>query len=151
MFTYQQEFLDTCLKDMDQLLNMHWDQIALNKDKIKLNPDFDAYRELEACGKLKMFTVRHDGNLVGYFVVIVGRNIHYKDHLFAQNDVIYVHPDYRKGSTGANLINFAEGCLREDGVSVLNINTKVHKPFDNLMDRLGFNLIERVYSKYLGD
>jgi GNAT superfamily N-acetyltransferase len=89
--------------------------------------------------------------VVGYFVVLVGRNIHYKDHLFAQNDIIYVHPDYRKGSTGARLIKFAEKCLKEDGVSVLTINTKVHKPFDPLMERLGFNLIERVYSKYLGD
>ena len=151
MFTYQQEFLDTCLSDMDHLLKMHWEQIALNKEKIKLNPDFDAYKELEAQGKLKIFTVRHDKELVGYFVVLVGYNIHYKDHLFAQNDVIYVHPDYRKGSTGANLISFAEKCLKEDNVSVLSINTKVHKPFDPLMERLGFNLIERVYSKYLGD
>jgi len=36
-------------------------------------------------------------------------------------------------------------------VSVLNINTKTHKPFDSLMEYLGFNLIERVYSKYIGD
>lgn len=148
---YQQEFLETTHKEAKPLLNSHWDEIALNKDKIKLNPDWEAYESLEAQGKLKIFTARDDGRLVGYFVVIVGVNIHYKDHLFAANDIIYLSPEHRKGFTGIKLIKFAEKCLKADGVSVLTINTKVHKPFDKLMDFLKFRKIERVYSKYLGD
>ena len=148
---YQQEFLETTYEEAKPLLNSHWDEIALNKDKIKLNPDWDAYESLEVQGKLKIFTARDDGRLVGYFVVIVGVNIHYKDHLFASNDIIYLSPEHRKGFTGIKLIKFAEKCLKTDGVSVLTINTKVHKPFDKLMDFLKFRKIERVYSKYLGD
>jgi hypothetical protein len=34
---------------------------------------------------------------------------------------------------------------------VLTINTKVHKPFDSLLERIGFSLKERVYAKYLGE
>jgi GNAT superfamily N-acetyltransferase len=71
--------------------------------------------------------------------------------LFAVNDVIYLEPEYRKGMTGFRLIKAAEKWLKDDGVSVLSINTKVHKPFDLLLERLGFNLIERVYSKRLKD
>jgi hypothetical protein len=52
--------------------------------------------------------------------------------------------------TGIKLIKFAEKCLSEDGVSVMTINTKIHKPFDLILERLGFKCIERVYSKYLG-
>jgi len=150
MVKYQQEFLYTVENDAKPLLKNHWKEIAVNKDKIKLNPDWDTYRSLEEQGKLKIFTAREDGNLVGYFVVIVAVNIHYKDHLFASNDIIYLAPDYRRGFTGIRLIKFAEKCLKEDGVSVLTINTKVHKPFDLVLERLNFNLIERVYSKYLG-
>lgn len=148
---YQQEFLATVKDEIVPLLNSHWEEIALNKDKIKLNPDWDAYDSLEQVDKLKIFTARDDNKLVGYFVVIVGVNIHYKDHLFASNDIIYLSPEHRKGFTGIRLIKFAEKCLKQDGISVLTINTKVHQPFDRLMDFLKFRKIERVYSKYLGE
>jgi hypothetical protein len=126
---YQQEFLSQVEDDIKYLIELHWDEIALNKDSIKLNPDWDAYSNLEKQSKLKVFTAREDGLLVGYFVVVLGTNIHYKDHTFANNDV--------------------EKCLKEDGVSVLTINIKVHKPFDKVLERLKFKHIERVYSKYL--
>jgi GNAT superfamily N-acetyltransferase len=148
---YQQEFLSGVRGEIEPLLNSHWEEIALNKEKIKLNPDWDAYEAFEHQGKLKIFTARDDGQLVGYFVVIVGTNIHYKDHLFASNDIIYLSPNHRKGFTGIKLIKFAEKCLKTDGISVLTINTKVHQPFDKLMDFLKFRKIERVYSKYLGE
>lgn len=148
---YQQEFLSSVSEEIKPLLNSHWEEIALNKGKIKLNPDWEVYQSLEDQGKLKIFTARGEGKLVGYFVVVVGVNMHYKDHLFASNDIIYLSPEHRKGFTGIKLIKFAEKCLKEDGVSVLTINTKVHQPFDRLMDFLKFRKVERVYSKYLGD
>lgn len=151
MIKYQQEFLDTCKKDCQELIRLHWEEIAVNKDKIKLNPDWDAYHALEQNQRLKIFTARSEEELVGYFVVITGSNLHYKDHVFAVNDILYLKKEYRKGRTGIKLIKFAEKYLRDDGVSVLNINTKVHKPFDVLMEYMGFGLVERVYSKYIGD
>ena len=150
MLKYQQEFLSQVEDDSKYLLELHWNEVALNKEHIKLNPDWKSYYELEQVGNLRIFTARNKGTLVGYFVVIVNSNLHYKDHLFAANDIIYLHKDYRKGFTGIKLIKFAEECLREDGVSVLAINTKVHQPFDVVLERLDFNMVERVYSKYLG-
>jgi len=146
---YQQEFLDQVENDILVLIDLHYKEIALNQSKVKLNPDWDVYRSLEEQGKLKIFTARDEETLVGYFVVVVGVNMHYKDHTFACNDIIFMHKDYRKGFAGIKLIKFAKKCLTEDGVSVLTINTKVHQPFDKLLERLGFNLIERVYSSYL--
>ena len=146
---YQQEFLDQVKDDILVLIDLHYKEIALNQSKVKLNPDWDVYRALENEGKLRIFTARDNDTLVGYFVVVVGVNMHYKDHTFACNDIIYLHKDYRKGFAGIKLIKFAKKCLTEDGVSVLTINTKVHQPFDRVLERLGFNLIERVYSSYL--
>jgi len=146
---YQQEFLDQVENDILVLIDLHYKEIALNQSKVKLNPDWDVYRSLEEQGKLKIFTARDGETLVGYFVVVVGVNMHYKDHTFACNDIIFMHKDYRKGFAGIKLIKFAKKCLTEDGVSVLTINTKVHQPFDKVLERLGFNLIERVYSSYL--
>jgi GNAT superfamily N-acetyltransferase len=151
MIKYQQEFLSQVQSDIKPLLELHWKEIALNQDKIKLNPDWDAYHNLELTGNLKIFTARSGEELVGYFVVMLNNNIHYKDHVFASNDVIYLHKDYRKGFAGIRLIKFAEKCLKEDGVSVLLINTKSHKPFDKVLERLKFKPIERVFSKFIGD
>lgn len=149
--TYQQESLTTCKEDAQYLLQDHWEEIALNKEAIKLNPDWDAYYDLEESGALKIFTARSDGNLIGYFVVLCRKHLHYVDHVFAFNDILYVHKDYRKGLVGAKLMKFAEKCLKEDGVSVVIVNTKRHKPFDSLLEWLGYSHIENIYSKLLRD
>jgi len=146
---YRQEFLAQVKQDIQNLLIMHYDEIALDKDAIKLNPDWEAYQKAEDEGLLKGFTARQDGELVGYFVVIASRHIHYKDHIFAANDVIFIHPEHRKGFAAMRLIKFAEKCLKEDGVSILTINTKCHKPFDVLLDRMMYKHIENVYRKRL--
>ena len=147
--TYQQEFLDTVEKDIKPLLQDHWEEVAVNKSVIKMNPDWDAYHNLEDNGALKIFTARSDEDLIGYFVVLLRNHIHYKDHIFAANDVLFLKQEYRKGLTGANLMKFAEKCLKEDGVSVLVVNTKRHSPFDGLLEWLGYSHVENVYSKYL--
>jgi GNAT superfamily N-acetyltransferase len=147
--TYQQEFLDTVEKDIKPLLQDHWEEIAVNKSVIKMNPDWEAYHNLEDNGALKIFTARSDGDLIGYFVVLIRNHIHYKDHIFAANDVLFLKQEHRKGLTGPKLMKFAEKCLKEDGVSVLVVNTKRHKPFDGLLEWLGYSHVENVYSKYL--
>ena len=150
MITYQQEFL-YLVEGYDELLSRHWEEIALNKDKINLSPDWEAYLAKEEAGETALFTVRDDNKLVGYFLVFIGRHIHYQDHVFAQNDVIYVAPEYRKGFTGIKLIKFAEKCLKEDGVSVIQINTKFHKDFGSILKRLGYVPTDTIYGKYVGE
>lgn len=150
MITYQQESLATSKVDAIPLLEKHWEEVALNKDKIKLNPDWDAYADLEDAGVLKIFTARDsDWKLIGYFVVFVKAHIHYKDHLFSYNDIIFVDQAYRKGFTSPRLMKFAEKCLKADGVEVMIVNTKMHKPFDSLLIWLGYKHIENLYSKVL--
>ena len=148
---YQQEFLDSVVEDIKVLIKSHWEEAEPNKDKIKLNPDWDAYYALQEQGRLNIFTARDEGVLVGYFVVFVSQHLHYKDHLFANNDLVYLKPSHRKGFTGIKLIKFAESYLKEDGVSVLLVGTKNHKPFHKLMEFLEFSPSETLYSKYIGD
>ena len=150
MMKIQLEAMTNVKKDIEPLLEEHWELVALNQGKIKLNPDYEEYARLDAAGVLKCFTARKDGALVGYFILMVSKSIHYSDHLFAVNDVIFVKPDSRAGATGYKLIKYAEEYCKEIGVSVLTLNTKVHIPFDKLMVHMGFDLIERVYSKFLG-
>lgn len=147
---YQREDFYKVRQEVDDLFYNHWEEIALYKDKIKLNPDWSFYEAIYESGNLGIYTVRKDEKLIGYFIVVAKPHPHYKDNLFAVNDILYLSPEYRKGLVGYKLIKFVEEDLKKMGISVLVVNTKVHKPFDALMERLGFNLIERVYSKYIG-
>lgn len=144
------ECLANVKEDIQPLIEEHWELVALNKGQIKLNPDWEQYATLDAAGILKIFTARDEGKLVGYFVMTVSRSLHYKDHMFGICDIIFVTPNSRAGATGYKLIKYAEKWCRENDVSLMNINTKVHIPFDSLMVGMGFDLIERIYSKYLG-
>lgn len=139
------------VEDIKPLIKQHWEQIAVNKDKIKLNPDWQAYEDLNLAGHLKIYTARDNGKLVGYFIVGVSTHIHYKDHKFANNDILFVQPNSRAGMTGYKLINFAEQQLKKLGVSVININTKTHAPFDKLLERMGYDLTEKNFGKYIGE
>lgn len=144
------ECLSNVKDEIQPLLQKHWELVALNQGKIKLNPDWKEYARLDAAGVLRIFTARRDGQLIGYFVLLVSRSIHYQDHIFATNDVLFVLPEQRFGSTGYRLVKFVENWCAENNVSLMMVNTKVHVPFDRLMLGMSFNLIERVYSKYLG-
>lgn len=148
---YQREDFYKVKKEVDELFYNHWEEIAVNKDKIKLNPDWSFYETVYTSGNLGIYTVRDKEKLIGYFIVIAKPHPHYKDHLFAVNDILYLDPKYRKGLVGYKMMKFVEEDLKKMGVSVLAVNTKVHKPFDPLMERLGFDLTERVYTKYIGE
>lgn len=149
--TYQIENFYRLKEEVNELFQKHWEEIALFKDRMKLNPDWDFYTALYEQRQLGLYTARKGKKLIGYFVVIAKSHPHYKDHLVAVNDIIFVDPEYRKGLTGYKLIKFAKENLKELGVSVLAVNIKVHKPFDKLLERLGFVNTERLYTVYLGD
>lgn len=149
--TYQEESYEQVVEEIQPLIFAHWEEIASCKDKIKLNPDFNMYKILNDAGVLRIFTVRDVGRLVGYFIVICQPHLHYSDHVYAMNDIIYIDPEYRGTTIAFKLLRSVEKRLKKDGVSVLMINMKVHAPFDRLLEKLQFSNTERVYSKYIGD
>lgn len=151
MIEYGNESFIACKDELMPMFAKHYEEIALNKDKIALNPNWEAYSALDQSGLLKTYTVRSHGRLCGYFVVLLIGGLHYKDHIFAANDLIYIDPTQRKGFTAWRLLKYAEKDLKGLGVSTMQVNVKKHKPFDKLLLRLGYTHIENLYSKYIGD
>jgi GNAT superfamily N-acetyltransferase len=147
---YARETLTKVRKEIEYLIHKNWEETSVYKDTLALDPDWDTYEAAEKTGMLGIYTAREQEKLVGYLVVIANNHMHYKGHIFASNDILYLDPDYRKGFTGIKLIKFVEEDLKKMGVSVFNINTTPLRPFGNLLERLGFNLIEQIYSKKLG-
>ena len=73
---YAEETLNQAKADAIPLLIRHYEEIALNKDIIKFNPNWDMYEKYESIGALKIYTAREDGIMIGYFVVSVAPNLH---------------------------------------------------------------------------
>jgi GNAT superfamily N-acetyltransferase len=157
--TYQVEPFDTSFEEAQELLIEHWEEIALNKDKIKLAVDVTRYKELADRGALHIVTVRDasiqksawdPGKLVGYHVAIINVHMHYKNDLHGFTDIFFIHPDYRKGRIGIDLFRFVEKSMKERGVVKLMTAVKMHKDVGPIFEWLGWTETERMFSKYIG-
>lgn len=134
----------------------HWKEIALDKDVIKLDVDYEQYERLDLDGALHVVVARAAGAIVGYHLSILRPHLHYRTSFTAFTDVYYVAPKYRKGMTGVKLFKFVEQTLRARGVQKMYSATKLHTSDDGrdlnvgkLFERMGWKEIERVYAKVL--
>lgn len=140
------EPIQTLWTEIVPLLYAHWREIATWQD-IELNPDLDSYEALEEAGMLRVYTAREDGKLVGYAAFFVRTNMHYSDSLQAQQDVLFLAPSHRKGTTGIRLIQRAEEELAKEGVQVVYHHVKVAHDFGPVLERKGYKLVEKIYAK----
>lgn len=108
---------------LEPLLRAHWSEVAHDKDVIVLNPDWAEYFDQERAGRFVAFSLRDDGDLVGYTAFFIVRSLHYRDHVFAMNDVIYLRPETR-GVEGLRMVLRAEAELRKAFVTKVFYHVK---------------------------
>lgn len=134
----------------EALFREHWDEVALNKRVMRLDPDWDTYRRLEASGVmlcLAAFEGLEANTLVGYAVTFVHQHLHYRGLTYAQNDVLFVTARHRKGSVGLSLIEETAKAARARGARLLVWHAKEGTKLDALLPRLGYGVQDVIYSK----
>ena len=139
--------------ELPPLFMQHWRELALNRDAIPLDPDWDKYYQLDVDGVLRVLTIRvPSGQLVGYVFLMVGPHLHYKSTLWGHVDMYFLDPVYRQGWTGVRLFKALIKDARIMGVVNLTLATKLHF-MDNrvakLLARLGFKPIETIHAMRL--
>ena len=139
---------DTLIAEMTPLLMAHKDEICLYEDFV-FNPDWDLYKYLESNNTLRIFTARENGVLIGYAGYSVEHNLHYSDVLHASQDVLYLKPDRRGAMVGVKLIKYADEQLAQMGVKLVSHHVKVNNDFGPLLERMGYNLAEKIYERRL--
>jgi len=149
MITCHVERFSDVLSEMHSLFPLHWEELALNKDSVPLDPQYDVYLEREKAGQVLCVVMRELGTIVGYFIGFIAPGLHYKTCLTCHMDIFYVHPDKRGGRCGVKLFNFVESELRRRGVDRWFVGSKVHKDVSWLFEHLGFEKVEITYSKML--
>jgi GNAT superfamily N-acetyltransferase len=138
-------------EDIKDLIKLHYEEIAVNKDVIPLDPDWDRYKQLDDKGLILTVTARDDGKLIGYAIFFVTTHLHYKSTYYANNDLLYLHPDYRKGLIGVRLITLSEKYLKEKGVTKIMWHIKFNKDFSRLLHHLGYVDEDIIVGKIIKD
>ena len=154
--TFQRELAVGLWAEIVPLLQAHKAEISHYPD-IALDPDVALYNEVERQGALRCYTVRLDGELVGYAVFFVRAGLHYRGSLQAVQDVLFLWPDCRVSSIGYRLIQFAEAQLKGEGVQVVfhHIKAKgclvstLFRGLARLLSLLGYELIDLIFAKRL--
>ncbi len=145
---FARESLSQVRGEVGPLLEAHWTEIAHYTD-IALNPDWEFYELMDGDGRLRIFTARDDGKLVGYACFFVGPNRHYKQSIQAVQDVIFLHPAYRGARLGAGLILFADEQCRSENIQVIYHHIKAAHDFGPLLVNCGYGLVDLIYAKRL--
>lgn len=151
MITFELESFTECLPELKPILPLHYEELALDKDKVPLSPQYDYYMARESEGQLIFVTARQKGELIGYFIGFIAPGLHYSTCLTCIMDIFYIHPDHRGSNFGFDLFNFVEEKLKSRGVDRWYVGSKCHLDASWLFERLGFDRVEITYSKYMGD
>lgn len=150
MITYAVEDWFSVKDEMSHLWPDHWQEVAVNKDAIKLDPDFDTYATFANNGMLHIVVARRAGEIVGYHFSVVRPHLHYRQSLSAFTDIYYIAPKHRTGRTPMRLFQFVEQTLKARGVQKMFTGTKLSLDAGPLFEHMAWTETERLYVKMTG-
>ena len=146
------ESFEETLEELKPLLPIHYEELALDQEKVPLDPQYHIYIEREKEGGLLFVLVRdEEKEIVGYFIGFVAPGLHYQTCLTCIMDIFYIRQEARGHQLGARLFQFVERELRSRQVDRWFVGSKWHKDASKLFEYLDFEKVEVYYSKYLGD
>lgn len=151
MITCHVESFEERLAELQVLLPAHYEELALNRDKVPLSPQYGIYIARERAGELLFVTLRDAGELVGYFIGFIAPGLHYSTCLTCTMDIFYVRKDLRTGRAGINLFKFVKRELERRGVQRWFVGSKVHADASALFKYLKFEPCETYYTMWIGD
>lgn len=150
MLTYALENFSALSVEIKPLLQKHWHEIAVDRDTIALDVDYERYRHIDACGSLVLITGRQDAQLVGYIAAFISTHLHYASTLHAIIDVFYLKPAYRQAQNGLGLFVALEVELQRRGVRKVVGQTKLgERDVSKVFEFLGWTETERLFTKVL--
>lgn len=150
MITYSVEPFPPFVEEVKPILQRHWEELALNKESVPLDPQYEVYLERDKRGEILLIVGRDQGRIVAYFIGFIAPGLHYRRCLTLTMDIFYVVPESR-GKAGIALFRAVEDEAGRRGVKRLFMGSKMHKDSAALFERLGYTEVERYFSKMIGD
>lgn len=131
------EFLKDCLEEIKPVHAQHWAETESYRHGITLDPNYEYMCNAEAQGRFMLFTVRVAGRLVGNCMMYLSKSTHTQKWV-AEEDTIFILPEYRKGRLGVRLIRYVEDVLVNMGVTEIRVTVKTVNEVGRLLQHLGY-------------
>lgn len=160
MITCLVERLQDNLEELKPLFQPHYEELALNRDKVPLDPQYGLYLAREERGEVLCVVARELGRIAAYFVGFVAPGMHYRTCLTLTMDIFWVHPDYRDGDSLDQVerhmlcLQLFEEVRREGkrrGVQRCFYGEKLSQEARALYEALGMIEVERYWSEWWGE
>lgn len=151
MLTTQIERFTDILPELQVLFPKHWEELALNRDKVPLDPMYEIYLQRDSLNQVIVVTLREEGEIRGYFIGFINPGLHYRSCLTCIMDIFYVDPPHRNRAGGLLIFRALEKECKRRGVQRMFVGSKVHKDASRLFEALKFNKVEVFYSKWIGE
>lgn len=139
---------DHLIDELTPILEAHRQELQSYPDMI-LNPAWEIYKLMQDLGKTMFLVARDDGVIVGYCMYIISANMHYRDFVYAIEDVFYVVKDHRGSKIAIKLIRTSEDLLSQRGVDVITHHAKFTNNFKPFLEKLGYTANETMMMKRL--
>ena len=143
-FTMESE-LQPFFTEAKELLKLNKEEINLFDKELDL--DEDLYLELFDGGVFAPFTMRKDGELVGYCGFFLFMHNHHKTSLQAKQDVLFIHKDHR--GYGRSFIKFCDEKLKDIGVEFVHQCVSSHFDWSLVLEKIGYKKLETIYTRNL--
>lgn len=141
--------IDEVRSRIEPLLCAHWGEVARHRSAVPLNPSWDYYYASEKIDRLVVVVAEHGVELVGYNVYFLAPMLHNMPTLLAKNDIIYIRPEYRRGSLAVRMMAMGESQAKRLGASIVSMHVKTDHDFSRLLLRAGYAEVETTFSKVL--
>ena len=151
MMTASVESFTERLDELVALFPAHWEKLALDKDRVLLDPSYEVYAQRERQGELMFIALRDAGRMVGYWTAFIAPGLHYQTCLTATMDMWNVLPDHENGVAAMILMRAVEREYRRRSVKRAFAGEKIHRPCGRLYKAFGYAPVETHYSKMIGE
>jgi len=133
----------------EPLFQEHYEEIARNKEVMKLNVNWPLYEALNEKQVLFVYLAMQDNVCIGYSLNIVTNHLHYADLNYVQNDVLFVKKELRGSRIGLRLMKVTEDHARSLGCKLMLWHAKENTALAKLLPRLKYGVQDIVFSKEL--
>lgn len=131
-----------------RLASEHWRETEGYRHGQQFAPDLARYLQYEEVGYYVMFTVRHEGRMVGYAGLYFTPSMHTQE-LICTEDTWFLLPEHRKGRNAIDFYKFLEAECRRRGVVEIGVTAKLTNGAGRILEYLGYREVSKQYSKPL--
>ena len=150
MIRFAIERYDTCADEIDALAIEHGNEVQPHGGAFKVDPDLEAWRQLDHLNVLNTVTARDGPLLVGYALSIVMPHLQFKGVKWASGDGVWLSRAWRRPRVIDRLLDCAEDSLRARSVilNVIGVHPG-HPALGRILARRGYALTSLGHSRRL--